>query len=132
MYNKVLIIDDDEISIFLTEAVLDVAQFAREYVGFACAKEALQELNFILGSGQFHKLPDVIFLDLNMPFLSGWDLLDSLKPFEEIIRNRCYIFILTSSVNEDEVEKAEDYGLVTGFIQKPLEEHAIAGIAKRN
>lgn len=131
MYNKVHIIDDDEISIFLTEAVLDVARFAREYVGFACAKHALEELNAILRTGQFHLLPDVIFLDLNMPFLSGWDLLDSLKPFEEVIRSRCRIFILTSSVNEDEIEKAEDYGLVTGFLQKPLEEHAIADIARR-
>lgn len=131
MYKKVHIIDDDEISIFLTENILGVVHFAREYVGFPCAKQALTELVSVLDKAQFDRLPDIIFLDLNMPLISGWELLEALLPYEHILSNRCQVYILTSSVDETEVEKAKKYGIVSGFLRKPLEDSAIASISSR-
>lgn len=130
MYNKVHIIDDDEISIFLTEAILDVMRFSREYVGYASANDALSELLLCLEHRYTDQLPDVIFLDLNMPFMGGWEFLDALMPYKEILRDRCLIYILTSSVDADEIDKAATYEVVTGFLQKPLEEQAIARICR--
>lgn len=131
MYNKVHIIDDDEISLFLTEAILDVMQFARKYVGFQCARHALQELLSALQNNDTERIPDIIFLDLNMPFISGWELLEELLPYEEVLKKVCQIYILTSSVSEDEVEKASNYKLVTGFLQKPLDDYSISRIIHR-
>lgn len=128
MFDKVHIIDDDEISIFLTEAMLDVMQFAHKYKGFTCPQNALQNLVSKLQTGDTEVLPDVIFLDLNMPFISGWELLDSLQNYEDVLLKKCRIYILTSSVSEEEVEKANQYKLVAGFLQKPLDEQSIAHI----
>lgn len=130
MYNKVHIIDDDEISIFLTETILDVENFSKEFKGFLSAQDALEELVSTLKAKQYQNLPDLLFLDLNMPFMSGWDLLDALSPYEQDLQNKCRIFILTSSVDAVELKRAEQYKLVAGFLQKPLEEDALEKIRK--
>ncbi len=130
MFKKVHIIDDDEISIFLTENMLDFMQFAQEYAGFLCAKNALQELIVNLKQGLTHLLPDIIFLDLNMPVMSGWELLDALHPYEDILKSKCHIYILTSSVDDVEKLKANTYSLVAGYLQKPLAENSIMQMSK--
>jgi two-component system, chemotaxis family, chemotaxis protein CheY len=122
MYNKVYIVDDDEVSIFLTEAILEAESFATECKGFLDAKMALQNLLESARSGSTDTLPEVIFLDLNMPFLSGWDFIEALTPYEKALKNRCRIYILTSSVDEQERKRATDCSLVAGFLQKPLED----------
>ncbi|ARS35575.1 response regulator [Pontibacter actiniarum] len=122
MYNKVYIVDDDEVSIFLTEAILEADQFATECKGFLDAKNALQTLLESATGQSQDSLPEVIFLDLNMPFMSGWDFLEALKPYESTLKGHCRIYILTSSVDEQERKRAHGTSLVAGFLQKPLED----------
>ncbi|PTX18439.1 CheY-like chemotaxis protein [Pontibacter mucosus] len=121
MYNKVFIVDDDEVSIFLTETILEAESFATECRGFLDAQQALQSL-LESAEGNEEALPEVIFLDLNMPFLSGWDFIEALAPYEEALKGRCRIYILTSSVDEQERRRANSSSLVAGFLQKPLED----------
>ena len=122
MYKKVYIVDDDEISIFLTEAVLESDNFAAECEGFQDARHALHNLLENAGGRCISCLPEVVFLDLNMPFISGWDFLEALAPVEETIKEYCRIYILTSSVDEQERMRAASSNLVAGFLQKPLED----------
>jgi two-component system, chemotaxis family, chemotaxis protein CheY len=125
MFNKVYIIDDDEISIFLTETFLDVEHFSKEYRGYLSAQKALDDLIYDLENKRFNSLPDIVFLDLNMPFMSGWDLLDTLDPYIDDLKDKCRFFILTSSVDVLELKKADDYPLVAGALQKPLEDGSL-------
>lgn len=122
MFNKVYIVDDDEVSIFLTEALLEADNFASECKAFLDAQQALQTLMLTATGTTADTLPDVIFLDLNMPFISGWDFLDALAPYEQTLKNKCRIYILTSSVDEQERLRASETSLVAGFLQKPLED----------
>ncbi|MDX5421561.1 MAG: response regulator [Hymenobacteraceae bacterium] len=129
MYKKAFIVDDDEISIFLAEATLEVESLATDIQGFPDAKQALDTLITLL-QNQPDNVPELILLDLNMPLLSGWDFLNALAPYEEQLANRCRIYILTSSVDKQEIQKAQDYNLVTGFLQKPLEDEALEKLKK--
>ncbi len=71
-------------------------------------------------------IPDVIFLDLNMPEINGWEFLDVLSQQEQKYLNKCQVFILSSSVDSLEKEKAKTYKLVRAFLHKPLDEDELA------
>lgn len=62
----------------------------------------------------------VLFLDINMPSMTGWDFLEALKDLSEEVQKSFLIYILTSSVDERDKEKARINPLVTGFYSKPL------------
>ncbi len=64
--------------------------------------------------------PVLLFLDVNMPTMSGWEFLDVFKTFNEDIRNSFKIYILTSST-EDFSKEAKEYPFVSGFLSKPLQ-----------
>lgn len=125
MIERTYIIDDDEISVFLTSMLLETTGFTQHIETYQHAGAALQKLQ----KAPDLMLPQVIFLDLNMPAMTGWDFLDVLTLNEERYLNKCLVFILTSSVDAKEKERATKYRLVKGFLRKPLDEEELAHIA---
>ncbi|PRX98189.1 response regulator receiver domain-containing protein [Pontibacter ummariensis] len=117
------IIDDDHISIFLTEQALRKEGIS-EVATFHSPEEALGHLVQRIPD----KLPDLILLDLNMPTMSGWELLDALVPYEGKLQNNTHVFILTSSLDLSDSIKSREYNLVQGFIHKPLDREDIQAI----
>ncbi|WP_242919913.1 response regulator [Pontibacter liquoris] len=130
MFKKIFIVDDDAVSIFLTEAILAMEQIASEYSTFSSAKEALMVLTQSMDGTSAEPLPQLILLDLNMPVMSGWDMLEALLPYEQQLLGQVEVLILTSSVDEQEIKRATEYKLVTDFLQKPLDEGAIRKLKK--
>lgn len=124
MISKVFVIDDDEISVYLTSLVLEEAVFAREIYTYSSADEALANLSLTEDA----PLPDLILLDLNMPIKSGWDFLDTLRPYENDLKGKLDVFILTSSIADSDKDRSRTYPLVRGFLHKPLDEASLAHI----
>ena len=123
---KTYLIDDDDLSVYLTEHLLRVEGFSNCICTFQSAGEALYKL-----VGQQQRVPQIVFLDLNMPLMNGWQFLDALAPHREALRGNCHIYILTSSLALNDLEKSKQYDLVAGLIHKPLDSKEIRAIQSR-
>ena len=113
---KIYSIDDDHINNFLTERVLQEAGIPMTTRSYLSAEDALEDM--VQTSRE--ELPDIVFLDLNMPMMNGWQFLDALEPHKDKVLGKSHIYILTSSLDTSDVSKSEEYDLVNGFIHKPL------------
>jgi CheY-like chemotaxis protein len=129
---NILLIDDNSTSVFLTEMLLKREGFAHTVRSFLAAEEALLYLKNLLPT----QAPEVIFLDLNMPVMDGWDFLDALEPYTQELVTRCRIYILTSSLAPHDALKAKEYPLVSGLIHKPVDSQMLqvirAEVSDRN
>lgn len=124
-----LIIDDDPTGIFLTTRLLRrEGQPADVITSFVSPVEAVA---FFRQQGPTDALPHVVLLDLNMPLLSGWDVLDALQPLEAHLLGRCAVYVLTSSLTPADAARARQYPLVVGFLHKPLDGAEIQAMQAR-
>lgn len=116
------LIDDDSLSNYLTETLLKMEDFSSDIRTFEAADEALAELV------EQPELPRVVFLDLNMPMMNGWEFLDALAPYRSRLQGRCRIYILTSSLALSDLNRSRHYDLVAGLIHKPIDSGEIRAI----
>ncbi|WP_242920035.1 response regulator [Pontibacter liquoris] len=116
---KVLIIDDDEINNFVCESIIRSHRFAEEVVSFERAEDAL---SFLKRSAQLkaEAFPDLIFLDINMPGMDGWNFLDEYRELPEPLTKHCSLFMLSSAVDRKDVQYARSHQDVKEFFSKPL------------
>jgi CheY-like chemotaxis protein len=105
---QIIIVDDDPISIFLTEEILFDRFKNINVEHFTKAEECLK---FLLKESKER----IILLDLNMPEMNGWNFIDQFKKMK--LRDR--IFVLTASINEDDLNRAAKEEV--GFLTKPLD-----------
>ncbi|MVN78006.1 response regulator [Hymenobacter sp. HMF4947] len=124
---QTILIDDDPTGVFLVKRLFQRAGLPDCLTTFLLPAEALA----FLQQAPTEALPEVILLDLNMPLLSGWDVLEALKPQQEELKQRCSIYILTSSLAPADVARAKDNPLVVALLHKPLDYQKIQDIQAR-
>ena len=110
------VIDDDPIFVFSAKKIMELADFCKGFIVFHNGKEALNHLTAIISSDE--ELPDVILLDLNMPVMDGWEFLEEfvkIKSEKEIT-----IYIVSSSIDPKDINKAKSYDNVSNYIVKPV------------
>jgi CheY-like chemotaxis protein len=110
------IVDDDPIFVFSTKKLMELNDFAEEIVVYSNGQEALDELVCRIDNG--NEMPDVIFLDLNIPVLDGWDFLDEFTKIPS--QKEMIIYIVTSSIDPADVNRAKGYKNVNNYVVKPI------------
>ena len=116
---SVLLVDDDEINNFISIKLIKKAFVNTEIMACLNGKFAIDQLVEIQEKDP-SKLPDYILLDINMPIMNGWAFLDEFKRLQIDPSGKCKIFIISSSVFSNDINKAKSYPLVKGFVSKPL------------
>jgi len=116
---SVLLVDDDEINNFISIKLIKKALLNTEIMACLNGKFAIDQLVEIQRKDPA-KLPDYILLDINMPIMNGWEFLDEYKRLNIDPLGKTKIFIISSSVFSNDINKARSYPLVKDFISKPL------------
>jgi len=112
----ICIIDDDPIFVFGTQKLLQSRNFCNNFIIFSNGKDAIDNLKTYIASGQY--LPEIILLDLNMPIMDGWQF---LAEFTKIpTPKKITIYIVSSSSDPKDVEKAKTYKAVNNYVIKPI------------
>ncbi|SMG20081.1 CheY chemotaxis protein or a CheY-like REC (receiver) domain [Marivirga sericea] len=120
---KTLVIDDDEISVMLTDLMIRDSPLASEIITFSDGVYAIEYLkNKYNVDTQY-----VIILDINMPLMNGWEFLERIKSF--VSTKNTYVFMLSSSSDEADIKKSSKFRLVEGYFMKPLQKEHLKQIA---
>ena len=115
-----MLVDDDESSNYLSETILSDMDAATEIA----VAETGEHACYLMTEGE---CPDIIFLDIRMPRMDGFDFLDQLKKLK--VCDHTKVFMLTSSTRQEDKEKASHYKNVLDYLQKPLTEQVVRKIS---
>ena len=117
--NKVFLVDDDKIFNIFQKKVVEKAGLSNEVFAFENASNVIHQLRDMLLQNP-EQIPDVIFLDLNMPIMDGWEFLEEFEKISFPSPDRCRVYILSSSIDPFEIARSKNYKTVKEFISKPL------------
>ena len=106
-----LLIDDDAIINMINTRVVKIGKLAEKVTAITDAKEALDLLKTLWLSDPA-EFPEIIFLDINMPDMDGWDFLDEFKNFPSEALAKCKVVMLTSSIDLFDIKKARFYNII--------------------
>jgi len=116
--NIVAIVDDDHIYRFTIKKNIEALKIPVKTLIFTHGKEAL---DFILENLEsVEKLPDTILLDVNMPVMDGFEFMEKFKKLKPEIKNGMKIFMISSSINPTDINKAKTNLEITDYISKPI------------
>ncbi len=130
----ILLIDDDDITNFIHQKTLQKSEIAEHIEVCLNGKEALDFLTnkeLYLKTGGNYPPPSLIFLDINMPIMDGWEFLQDYQRVEMPDNKQPKIIMLTTSANPDDEAKAQKYKVVLEYMSKPLTQEMISGIMQK-
>ena len=114
---KLVIIDDNPTDHYIMQRLLHKNYYC-EQVTYTYDGQLV--LDFLEQHKETGSLPDVIFLDLDMPRFSGWEFLDELEAFNRNATKKVQVHIMSSSIRSADVFRSKKYNSVNSFITKPL------------
>jgi CheY-like chemotaxis protein len=129
-YDIVMLVDDNDIDNFINERMIRGCNFSETIYVNTSTRSAIEFLKNLSVNKNLRKghLPSIIFLDINMPILDGFQFIEEFEKLDPSLVEAIRIVMLTSSINPSDIEQSKNYKSVSGFIHKPLTEESLAGL----
>lgn len=123
-YEKVLLLDDNQLDNFVNKKIIEINNFAKTVDFFESAPEVVSYLK----KEKEENLPDIIFLDIMMPEMDGFQFLEEFEKLDDAIHHKCKIIMLSTSESFKDLNRANKNRFVHKFLNKPLSAEMLAAI----
>ena len=127
---NVLVIDDDPVFRLITKKMLE--KTGDLFNGFF-VENGLEGINFLKRAGEGQQeastLPDIVFLDIEMPIMNGWGFMDEFQKLPSEKVNKIHIYTVSSSIAPEDKMRAQSFSQIKGYISKPLTLNILKTIA---
>lgn len=123
---NLLVIDDDDINIFIIKKIVEKTGFDIDMVAKSNGQQAIDYLSETITEQK--TLPNLVLIDINMPVMNGWEFVEAYQTLG--IEQNVDLYILSSSVYENDIERTKSYSTVKGFISKPLSIERLSELIK--
>jgi len=117
-FEKVMIIDDNNIDLYITKRLIIKNIFGKEVLEYNAAAEALKYLQD--NQDNIPILPLIIFIDIYMPEMSGFEFLEAYDKLPATLKKYCKVFIISSTIDENDIERSHLDKNLTAFQVKPI------------
>lgn len=118
---RVTLVDDSDIFVFLFKNIL--ANHPLYNIEINTFHDGLEALSFFSESSDNY--PDFLFVDINMPFMSGWELLDALTIQDIQFVKHIPVYIISSSISSQDYKKVSEYPFLNGYLSKPFQKNEL-------
>lgn len=125
LYN-ICVVDDDVIYQYTTMKIIEILKISKKQQVFSDGEKALEFVQHHIDDED--ELPDIVLLDINMPIMDGFQFMEEYVKFCTKIKKKIHIYIVSSSVDPLDIEKAKNMKGVLGYIVKPIKTNDIKQI----
>ena len=117
-FERVMIIDDNFTDLYISSRIIVQNDFGKEVLKYTSASAALK---FLLDNqNDITRLPEVIFVDIYMPLMSGFEFLEHYNTLSQKFKNKCQLFVLSSTIEDSDILRAHTDKNVVQFLVKPV------------
>lgn len=128
-FDSICVVDDDMVYRFALKCLLETWDLSDNFTEFTDGADALEYIR--THSGNPAALPDVVFLDINMPVMNGFNFLEEYGRMKDTLAKDIRIYLVSSSIAEETRARAQNHPLVNGYIIKPLPVEALQEIVQQ-
>lgn len=115
--NTVCVVDDDEIYVYGIKKLITLKQLCPNLIEFRNGKDAI---DFLTDPNNTEQLPDVIFLDISMPIMDGWDFMESYAKLKPHLAKKIIVYMVSSSINDEDIQRAKAISDICDYVVKPV------------
>lgn len=113
-YERVMLIDDNTMDNFINKRLIETCGFAKEVI---CCESAAMAISYLEKNQQ---MPSLLFLDINMPEMNGFEFLEVFEKMPASIHSQCKVLMLSTSESFKDLNRANKNRFVRKFLNKPL------------